>query len=54
MKNVLTACDPKLMPTFPQHRNQAQTKQTAVQQTNIELPTISAILGSILKKRRVD
>uniref|UniRef100_A0A0A1WGN3 cyclin-dependent kinase n=1 Tax=Zeugodacus cucurbitae TaxID=28588 RepID=A0A0A1WGN3_ZEUCU len=47
-------CDPKLMPTFPQHRNLAQTKQTTGHQTAVELPTISAILGSILKKRRVD
>ncbi|XP_067634450.1 cyclin-dependent kinase 10 isoform X1 [Eurosta solidaginis] len=47
-------CDPKLMPTFPQHRNLANSKQATTHQTAPELPSISAILGSILKKRRIE
>ncbi|XP_017483427.1 PREDICTED: cyclin-dependent kinase 10 isoform X2 [Rhagoletis zephyria] len=47
-------CDPKLMPTFPQHRNLTNSKHTSLHQAAPELPSISAILGSILKKRRVE
>lgn len=51
---IIAACDPKLMPTFPQHRNLANSKHTSSHPTAPELPSISAILGSILKKRRVE
>ncbi|XP_037944743.1 cyclin-dependent kinase 10-like [Teleopsis dalmanni] len=48
-------CDPKLMPTFPQHRNmQHQKPTTSHQQQAPELPAISDILGSLLKKRRME
>ncbi|KAJ8949957.1 hypothetical protein NQ318_002364 [Aromia moschata] len=54
------ACDPKLMPTFPQHRNIKGNKSSAPDpntgagdQTN-NLPAISDLLGSIVKKRRVE
>ncbi|KAM7346774.1 cyclin-dependent kinase 10 [Cochliomyia hominivorax] len=51
-------CDPKLMPTFPQHRNMQGNKATAGShlhnQSVPELPAISDLLGSLLKKRRVE
>ncbi|XP_054740271.1 cyclin-dependent kinase 10 [Anastrepha obliqua] len=53
-KEPLLPCDPKLMPTFPQHRNLTNLKPQTSHQTAPELPSISAILGSILKKRRVE
>ncbi|KAK9880999.1 hypothetical protein WA026_014342 [Henosepilachna vigintioctopunctata] len=51
-------CDPKLMPTFPQHRNIKSSKSAEVNtgagdQTN-NLPAISDLLGSLVKKRRVE
>ncbi|KAL3276901.1 hypothetical protein HHI36_012271 [Cryptolaemus montrouzieri] len=52
-------CDPKLMPTFPQHRNIKSTSKGsevntgAGDQTN-NLPAISDLLGSLVKKRRVE
>ncbi|VEN59056.1 unnamed protein product [Callosobruchus maculatus] len=52
-------CDPKLMPTFPQHRNlktkapAPETNTGAGDQTN-NLPAISDLLGSIVKKRRIE
>ncbi|ERL88176.1 hypothetical protein D910_05564 [Dendroctonus ponderosae] len=52
-------CDPKLMPTFPQHRNIKGSKNPAApelslgDQTN-NLPAISDLLGSIVKKRRIE
>lgn len=61
-KEIPLPCDPKLMPTFPQHRNMKKTGQTkdvtepepvAVDQTN-NLPAISDLLGSLVKKRRVE
>ncbi|XP_049875420.1 cyclin-dependent kinase 10 [Pectinophora gossypiella] len=60
-------CDPKLMPSFPQHRNMKGQKPSSNQlniplsnlntgandQTN-NLPLISDLLGSLVKKRRLD
>ncbi|XP_044269221.1 cyclin-dependent kinase 10 [Tribolium madens] len=55
-------CDPKLMPTFPQHRNIKGSKTSAPSdstntgagdQTN-NLPAISDLLGSLVKKRRIE
>ncbi|XP_061393739.1 cyclin-dependent kinase 10 [Musca vetustissima] len=51
-------CDPKLMPTFPQHRNlQHNPTKPAVGTSHQlgpapELPAISDLLGSLLKKTR--
>lgn len=46
------------MPTFPQHRNMQGNKSTAGShlhnQSVPELPAISDLLGSLLKKRRVE
>ncbi|OWR47536.1 cdc2-related kinase [Danaus plexippus plexippus] len=61
-------CDPKLMPTFPQHRNMKGQPKTSSNQLNIplsnlntgandqtnNLPAISDLLGSLVKKRRLD
>uniref|UniRef100_A0A1A9VQW0 Protein kinase domain-containing protein n=2 Tax=Glossina TaxID=44049 RepID=A0A1A9VQW0_GLOAU len=54
-------CDPKLMPTFPQHRNlQSAHNIKSISgshhhnQSVPELPAISDLLGSLLKKRRVE
>ncbi|XP_071056987.1 cyclin-dependent kinase 10 isoform X1 [Onthophagus taurus] len=61
-KEAPLPCDPKLMPTFPQHRNiKGGSKSTANEvintgagdQTN-NLPAISDLLGSLVKKRRVE
>nr|CAH7753181.1 unnamed protein product [Callosobruchus chinensis] len=52
-------CDPQMMPTFPQHRNlktkapAPETNTGAGDQTN-NLPAISDLLGSIVKKRRIE
>lgn len=48
------------MPTFPQHRNMHGTHNKVAagshlhNQSVTELPAISDLLGSLLKKRRVD
>uniref|UniRef100_A0A1A9W0T8 Protein kinase domain-containing protein n=1 Tax=Glossina brevipalpis TaxID=37001 RepID=A0A1A9W0T8_9MUSC len=54
-------CDPKLMPTFPQHRNlQSGHNIKSISgshhhnQAVPELPAISDLLGSLLKKRRAE
>ncbi|XP_066590741.1 cyclin-dependent kinase 10 [Prorops nasuta] len=61
-KEAPSPCDPKLMPTFPQHRNMKKVNQTkeirepevaAPDQTN-NLPAISDLLGSLVKKMRAD
>ncbi|XP_017783565.1 PREDICTED: cyclin-dependent kinase 10 isoform X2 [Nicrophorus vespilloides] len=59
-KEAPQPCDPKLMPTFPQHRNiksgkndKSEVNTGAGDQTN-NLPAISDLLGSLVKKRRVE
>lgn len=64
-KEAPLPCDSKLMPTFPQHRNinkVAKKKPSSADkpvdtgaddQTN-NLPAISDLLGSLVRKRRVD
>ncbi|XP_022199786.1 cyclin-dependent kinase 10-like [Nilaparvata lugens] len=66
-------CDPKMMPSFPQHRNlkagnkanpnqsgggggtsQGGATDTGVMDQTMNLPTISDLLGSLVKKRRMD
>ncbi|CAG4954590.1 unnamed protein product [Colias eurytheme] len=61
-------CDPKLMPSFPQHRNMKGQQKGSSNQLNIplsnlntgandqtnNLPAISDLLGSLVKKRRLD
>ncbi|XP_074034879.1 cyclin-dependent kinase 10 [Leptinotarsa decemlineata] len=54
-------CDPKLMPTFPQHRNikgsktnNAESANTGAGDQTNNLPAISDLLGSIVKKRRLE
>ncbi|KAL4712716.1 hypothetical protein ACJJTC_008013 [Scirpophaga incertulas] len=61
-------CDPKLMPSFPQHRNMKGQQKNSSSQLNIplsnlntgatdqtnNLPAISDLLGSLVKKRRID
>ncbi|XP_072941030.1 cyclin-dependent kinase 10 [Epargyreus clarus] len=61
-------CDPKLMPSFPQHRNMKGQQKNPTTQLNIplsnlntgandqtnNLPAISDLLGSLVKKRRID
>ncbi|KPJ08697.1 Cyclin-dependent kinase 10 [Papilio machaon] len=61
-------CDPKLMPSFPQHRNLKGQQKSSSNQLNIplsnlntgandqtnNLPAISDLLGSLVKKRRID
>lgn len=53
---LISACDPKLMPTFPQGRNKpkdsSQKQQPSV--SSADLPAISDLLGSLIKKRRMD
>lgn len=66
---LFPACDPKLMPSFPQHRNmKGQQKSSQSNQLNIplsnlntgandqtnNLPAISDLLGSLVKKRRLE
>ncbi|KAK6624904.1 Cyclin-dependent kinase 10 [Polyplax serrata] len=53
-------CDPKLMPSFPQHRNLKAKQpppppesQPVLDQTS-QLPAISDILGSLVKKRKLE
>ncbi|CAK9800527.1 Cyclin-dependent kinase 10 [Anthophora quadrimaculata] len=61
-KEAPLPCDPKLMPTFPQHRNMKKTappKESREPETNVtdqtnNLPAISDLLGSLVKKRRVE
>lgn len=64
----VAACDPKLMPSFPQHRNMKGQQKSSSNQLNIplsnlntgandqtnNLPAISDLLGSLVKKRRLD
>lgn len=54
---MLTACDPKLMPTFPQHRNIKSSKQAANPESNVNtgagdqtnnLPAISDLVCYIM------
>lgn len=66
-KCLVPACDPKLMPSFPQHRNMKGQKNSSNQlniplsnlntgandQTN-NLPAISDLLGALVKKRRLE
>ncbi|KAJ6643906.1 Cyclin-dependent kinase 10 [Pseudolycoriella hygida] len=47
-------CDPKLMPTFPHHRNLKTQTSTNVQSTSTADMSISDLLGSLVKKRRVE
>lgn len=57
----MTACDPNLMPTFPHHRNLKNNQQPVAgnssnhlqMQSTIE-PTLSDLLGSLIKKKRYD
>lgn len=51
---MFTACDPKLMPTFPQHRNIKGGKSSSVSDTNVNtgagdqtnnLPAISDLVN---------
>ncbi|XP_055538173.1 cyclin-dependent kinase 10 [Wyeomyia smithii] len=62
-KEAPLPCDPKLMPTFPHHRDLKNAKDTAeaqltansktvIDQTSI--PAISDILGSLVKKRKLE
>ncbi|XP_053689455.1 cyclin-dependent kinase 10 [Sabethes cyaneus] len=64
-KEAPLPCDPKLMPTFPHHRDlknapketvetqpAANSKTTIIDQTSI--PAISDILGSLVKKRKLE
>lgn len=62
-KEAPLPCDPKLMPTFPHHRElkntakepteiSASSSKTAFDQTT--MPTISDLLGSLVKKRRTE
>nr|CAD7410406.1 unnamed protein product [Timema cristinae] len=68
-KEAPLPCDPKLMPTFPQHRNLKPPKPPSIPtqvSTNPEisnssaldaalnLPAISDLLGSLVKKRRLE
>ncbi|XP_069674019.1 cyclin-dependent kinase 10 isoform X1 [Periplaneta americana] len=67
-KEAPLPCDPKLMPTFPQHRNLKASKtnsQTSAGTSNqdnannsgehsLHLPAISDLLGSLVKKRRLE
>lgn len=49
------ACDPKLMPSFPQHRNLKSSKDnTNNSSSNSDLPAISDLLGTLIKKRRAE
>uniref|UniRef100_A0A6M2DG96 Cyclin-dependent kinase 10 n=1 Tax=Xenopsylla cheopis TaxID=163159 RepID=A0A6M2DG96_XENCH len=59
-KEAPLPCDPKLMPTFPQHRNMknpsnrhGDSNSSTIDQTS-NLPAISDLLGSLVKKRRID
>lgn len=59
-KEAPLPCDPKLMPSFPQHRNlknkappQPPEPEPVLDQTS-QLPAISDILGSLVKKRKLD
>lgn len=54
-------CDPKLMPTFPQHRNIPKSSSksekigsTSLSSSNSSFLPISDLLGTIAKKRRMD
>lgn len=47
-------CDPKLMPTFPHHRNLKTQTSTNAQSTTTSDMSISDLLGSLVKKRRVE
>lgn len=49
-------CDPKLMPTFPHHRNlKSQTStNTTSSTTSAADMSISDLLGSLVKKRRLE
>lgn len=53
-----TACDPNLMPTFPHHRNlknqPAAANSSHVQMQSTIEPTLSDLLGSLIKKKRYD
>ncbi|XP_018331194.1 cyclin-dependent kinase 10 isoform X2 [Agrilus planipennis] len=62
-KEAPTPCDPKLMPTFPQHRNIKSGGKSSINDSNVNtgagdqtnnLPAISDLLGSLVKKRRVE
>lgn len=54
-KEAPLPCDPKLMPTFPQHRNMKNVKEATTSGANSDhLPAISDLLGSLIKKRRID
>ena len=66
-KEAPLPCDPKLVPTFPQHRNlkasktatQAGTTSSTQENANnsgehsLHLPAISDLLGTLVKKRRL-
>ncbi|XP_075154394.1 cyclin-dependent kinase 10 [Haematobia irritans] len=50
-------CDPKLMPSFPQHRNMHQHNSTKTARGSShtsmpELPAISDLLGSLIKRKK--
>ncbi|KAG4077298.1 hypothetical protein HA402_009927 [Bradysia odoriphaga] len=47
-------CDPKLMPTFPHHRNLKTQTSANAQTTSTADMSISDLLGSLVKKRRVE
>ncbi|KDR09684.1 cyclin-dependent kinase 10 [Zootermopsis nevadensis] len=62
-KEAPLPCDPKLMPTFPQHRNLKASKTTGAStqenannsgEHSLHLPAISDLLGTIVKKRRLE
>ncbi|XP_055379789.1 cyclin-dependent kinase 10 [Condylostylus longicornis] len=59
-KEAPLPCDPKLMPSFPQHRNMKQDSPQQNQSASSKnVPSgvsdnLSDLLGSLIKKRRVD
>lgn len=62
-KEAPLPCDPKLMPTFPHHRDlkNAPSVEAPSSSSNVNaifdqttMPTISDLLGSLVKKRRID
>lgn len=61
-KEAPLPCDPKLMPTFPHHRDLKNTPaEIPSSASNVNaifdqtsMPTISDLLGSLVKKRRID
>lgn len=68
-KEAPLPCEPKMMPTYPQHRNMKSAKSssssinpppppsmsdTGSMDQTMNLPAISDLLGNLVKKRRID